>query len=777
MKNIRKILLAILAISVAICGFTVVASASSDNSSLDILEYYEGNVYVNETFDGLTDASDAFADVSEYFVKGSYDREEVSDGVFCSKNFSTVHTGIYFSDTVPEGFGLNTSFWLYDASASQRFAIVLHTSDPGDAEGNSPIIVFMKDGSGVKIGKGDHEFFEGVSVLSTVEDFDIESQRFYGVKTFFEVDENSVSGMVVLTDADGLTLQSSLFSIEGYSVAGVSIATNAQSSALAENYIDYIEIYEGSFMRRLNENLSEIGDIIIDTASRVDAVGIGNISEELMSDVRDASKVISDYGYSTEEIEDSAKAEEIKAAIEKIYVVLADEYAEKFLEVAVFNSENAYFERKSSVDNASSYANMLQGVKDNYIDVWEQIDEDGIVTLALQAYYDELNALIDIENTTVAAIEVLDAIEAVEQANYATLKNAVEYFAENEICITYRAEGYDEARINNAVAKVAAIQDAYENLCDRAEAFLEYVAIAYDDLIVSGTVADFVTGYNAYVLATENYLNDETYEVNSVRYSEISQAVEEYDICSRYVKEISDVYAAFLSAVNDAYGSPSFNVKINSVEAVSQHYVTLKNNYMAYPGVSDAILKYEGIVEDIAAQRVLAEKYVKAVIAIADATNLEARKAAIAYAKSLDAGSDTSLQYSYLGISLLEANIMLSEQDTAIKYAEAVVKNYINSVSVISTYKTAQERRAGIILALANKAIAADVNPGDNPDAAGVEMANELLSKEIEKYNKDVENANKSFDEAEDLAAAIVCVTIPNAPAKEVVALVKKIYE
>lgn len=781
MKKLKKALLALLAISVMLCGFGIFAFAADDaeKAASDILEFYETKVYVNETYDGITEYGDAYADADEAFSAGSFDEAVIDGGVLRSKNLQVSHSSVMFDGSVPAGFGLNTAIRFNDSQVIGGFSIALRNAAFGDVNASKPLRLFVKDANGFKIASGTEvvEYDDDIENDLLVPVDNIDDNVMYDVMVYCTVRSGVVSGSVLVT-AGGATVASGEFSVSGYSPLGITATYAPAGSGYNQIETDYLEIYEGSFARRLNGNEDATGALIKKISESND--------KQILSV---AKKVIFDYGYATDDAD-------VQDAIDLIVSKLADDFATEFKNaVNDFNSDDTYPNRYADLKNAEFYYTLIFSIRDNYPETWEQINVNGLLADKIEAFVIEKEALATIEakaQTFVAAVEA-DSLVSIDAATYAALKNAVQTFEANAFDTTYSSVDYPASRISAALAKAALVETAYESRVERAGVFAEKVKAAYNllkaDIDGENTIskADFAAGYAAYIVAYANESAvDSTYEPDSELWSSVDDLLDTYAECKEYVSAIDAAFLEFYTALNDADESDSFTVKIAREAIARPHKEKFESLYIAYPGAEDAIERYEALVELIAAQEIKAKEYIDAVLEIFGATNLTERKELVEAALEIAAtGADDStfdafkepIIFEGKQITVSDAKTYLSEFESAIKNGEQVVANFKNYVANISKAKTAEDRISAIKVAIGYKSTAYGIDNDYNPDPDGIDEAADKLDDEIVKYNSDIKNSNEALEDAYSFASDVICAATKGDTVKEMVAIIKKIYD
>lgn len=773
MKSIRKVLLALLAISIVACGFSVFAFAAENTAATEILEFYESKVFVNETFTDAEDLDSAFEGADESFTADTFEASSVTDGVLTVRNQGVKHMTLPLPAGAASGFGVNAGFAFNDADGIDGLSIILHSDSRFNNNIDLPLPLFVK-GSDVKVADcSEVEYSEGIieDIYSNVAG--VENGQFYTVCVYVQTTDAGICGSVVLTAADGTELSSTEFSVKNYAPVEITLSFMADSASGAgasvnSVQLDFLEIYQGSFARRLNDNKEAIGEKLIAIAATDDDAAL-----------RAASKVVSTYGYNTDGL-DAAVAEPIDEAIAVITEKLAATFAEEFIAlVGTIDATADYTARYSKVVDGTFYSNTFESLQLKYPDVWAELNADNAISDALESFYGERDTVKALENATLTVISVVDTIRNPETATYETLENAVTLIGDKVICPTYRADGYDEARVTSAQTKAALVVSVFETVSAKAETFVDSVYVAYHNILSAEEGADFATGYAAFVVAKANYVSDVTCPVDTEKYATFAAVVDDYDAVLRKVTLVENEYMNFKAQVDRAIENDSFRVKDVAVAEASAYLDTIERGY---PGVTETIQAYNEICEYIETERAKAVAFIKAVVDIDFATDLNSRKEAIKLAKSLQDSSYSTFdaeqdRNKYQGVTVSEAVVKLSQLDTVITHAETIIKNFIDSVEAINSANTANERRAAIINALANEKIAETVDPTNNPDLAATQAASRAIDQAILDYNESVTAANAASEEALEVGCTVAAATVPTAAIKPIVAIVKKIFD
>ena len=236
------------------------------------------------------------------------------------------------------------------------------------------------------------------------------------------------------------------------------------------------------------------------------------------------------------------------------------------------------------------------------------------------------------------------------------------------------------------------------------------------------------------------------------------------------MRAVSDTAEEFLSKIREAVLTPSYTVKIKALDDAKPYLNIVEKGY---PEVEDAIASYYAMREDIASRKEAAKRYVQAVINVQIAKTVKEKMVAIEIAESFAVlGNESSVEVEGMKMSVTEANIVLSNEKSAISLKATRISNYVAAAASVATMETLLERRQAINTALALKnALEEDKEEED------VISATAVLDAAIAAYNADVNAANTAANETDNNALAILTKTVPAKRIAEVVAIVKKFYE
>ncbi len=756
MKITRKfsVVLLIMALAVSCFAISAFAEGATMTSYKDVLEYYESETYLEESFDGVDSANEAFAKVSESLsVVGSLSTMSIAP-LEGGKALTSSNLGpVIFKATeasAPVGMGINARI-----SFNASFALIVYD------ETGAPLTVFKVDDK-IKATSGNVEYSEdnAVEVYPNAESRVTVSNALYSIGAYFKNGEAGVSGTINLKSTDGAVSETYNFSVADYKVSSVAFVYNAGNEGVIT---DYLQIYEGSYARSFVEKDEIVGQCIkgimtLYKAEIAKAAPDKAYAKDLLSTV---DRLVAFHGYSPEALTDSALKEQVADAIDACYgYYAADSLASFKASVGLINTNAAYPQRVLAADGAYASVKTIEYILANY----PTLVPAGNLAADIQLVKDEMAALENLENETIAVIEEVKKIGDPLISSYGELKAVYDVISELEFCPTYVNDslGYSAEDMVGITEKVNTTISRFETVEDSLVRFVENVALA------SNTGKTFLTRYYAYLRAERYYFYDETFTPDG--FADMNEVLEAYDYAATYVENKSSIADPFITNINNADATESYAVRVEALAAASYY---LEKVEMTYPGVEEAYNKYLTLTKACEDQVAATESYIKAVLAIGRATTDAEKNAAIEIARVYSVlGSDVSVNVTVDGVTVAQANVIFSDADIHLQVFEAVNNNFINAVNNIAKAKTLAERRAAIHEAIYRRDI-----EGVDDTVAGIAEAKVTLDAAIEKYNSDIEVSNSAAVATTNVATAVTSGTAPTSIVGAIVAIIKKIFE
>lgn len=769
MKNTRKILILLLLVAMSLACFSVFAYAAeatpSDDQSKyeaalakhkEVLEYYEGGYYLDADFDDVADFDAAIADASDEFaltVGGAFSAT-VADG---AANISSVNNTYFdFSPEVADSFGIKARV---KVTANSSLSLFLHSSERGSI-GEYLRIFAISDG------KISHKLDYAGDTIGYVTDNSAVAANTYFDLDFFLDKQATQNVITLIVTPDGAEAQTFTFSYDNTATDFLSGKFDFKTFYLAteDATFDYIQVYKGSFMRDLDnsKNVKIIADSIAAIADDYTAYS-ANVGSKAYELCEIAAALVVTHGYDPSSLPDTDAdlVTKVKGfaqtAVNAVAPVYAAEYAAG---VKNINTEIAYYDRVDHIASIAVYSDFLNNLKDSDYSKVDGIDYEAIAA-DIAKVDEEIAALEKAKEDTIVAFAATVMIPNVYLANYAEYRAAYDILKAHPICATY----YDEQRSAEAVnlaSKVAnVILAEYPVLDKKASDFAKNVAIANNDTLT------YSERYAAFTIAKANVFTDESYDAY-LEGTTVAELLEAYDVAVATFSGSASYAEEFLSKIDQAAKTPSYSVKIVALDEAAAYIDTVQRGY---PGVPEAIELYNALRKDISDRIEATKLYIQSVISVQSATTVADKKAAIARAKELAVlGSDVSVEVTDFAITVTQANVILSNEESTIVLAETKVANFIATVNSLSSITNRKELKAAIVKASAMKA-------GVDATAAGVADAIAKLDAAIAEFNAAVEAANTLGKETRSLTVAVLGASVPTQRIAEVVAIIKKFDE
>ena len=768
MKNFKKILIVLLALAITFACSAVFAFAADDSDYQSayeaaliehkkVLEYYEAGYYLNADFDGATDLESAFADASDEFsfvAGGAFESElDAENG---TAHISSVNKTYFdFVPETPSSFGIKAKVKI---SAGSSFDLFLHSSERGEigdylrlfsiSEGK---VVYKLDCSG--------------SVPKYVSDNEsaVLADTYFNLDFFLTKKATSDVMNLVITPEGG-EAKEYVFEYDNTSTDFLNGKFDFNSFYIAteDATIDALQVYKGSFTRDLDntKNIKLIADNILEIKADYDKyyTKVDGNAYELFEIV--AALVVT-YGYDCTSLSDADFVKSVndfaQIAVNAVAPVYAASYADG---VAKIDPASAYYDRLEHLNSIAVYSAFLESLKSSAFSNVEGLDYDKIEEDVAKVAAEEA-ALMKAKADTIEAVAAAVQIPDVYFATYADYRAVYDILFNHPICASYYDDSLSAETVNLASKVANVVLAEYPLLDAAATAFVTNVPIA------NNSTLGFAERYAAYVIAKENKFTDTSYN-EFIEGTTIEEILAIFDSVDAELSVIVAYAEEFLSKVDDASKSLSYSVKNVLLDEAAAY---IENVEIGYPGVPEAIELYSALRKDVSERVEATKSYIQAVIDVQNASTVADKKAAIEIAKGLATlGSDVSVEITGFDITVTEANIILSNEESAILLAESKISNYISAVDALADMTDLAEIRRGIANATALKA---------NADAsvAGVPEATAKLEAAIASFNARMNAANSELKEVSNVALSALGATVPTQRFGEIVAIIKKFYE
>ena len=750
MKRSSKILVMLLALALSISCFAIAVSAADEESAYDydkVLEYYEAGYYLNADFNGTDLTKDTvFADSNELTFEIPASTKIVANGEDVYFN-ATADTVITHDLQKESSFGINARMRLPKGAFIVQPAgtFILRILD---SKGDTHNLFKVTPGS-ITIPVKSTDDAGNVTYPSTTFTTAITVNDYFDMQLFY--DWSAGHGTIAITLENG-TLEEYTFDLGYLNASKVQIM-------FTRSYFDYLEYYRGTFQRNLSDNDDDIAALVKDLVDHYEA---DTTATDAIKGLEVLAKVVGEYGFTTENVKDAALKADVDAAMLKGLKTIGDIYASSFIEgVAGLANANDYPSKSAIIVDLNKYDSLLKNIETNFADSITLTTSAADIAAAREVYAENKAWVDSAKANTVTALEAIANVPELFFASYADLRGFYDVFKNAPICETYVDDTYTADDIAEALKLAASYEAKYNELNNKAVAFVANVPVAAD------TTLTFAERYAAYILASENYFSDASYDAYLTDVSVADLAAKYAEVEAAFTPIIN--YAEdFISKVDEAKSSLSYSVKQVALDQAAVYLDTVEQQY---PGVTEAIADYEATRADVSAKIAATEAYITAVIAVRDAADENAKLAAVDAAKALaENGSDVSVAVVVDGMSVTDANILLSTAEKEIESSGIRTVKFAEAVDAIAAADGMLAKRTAIFAAIELRA-AADL------EDETVKASNAKLEAAIADYNAAVAAANAVADEANNVATKVVEKTVLTKTTAEIVAIIKKYYE
>ena len=344
--------------------------------------------------------------------------------------------------------------------------------------------------------------------------------------------------------------------------------------------IDCIEIYEGSFPRRLNDNEAEIATYINQLAAAYDET-----NSETVKYLDVINTVVKTHGYKTDEITDSDLKAKTDASIALAASVLGNVCVENLIAGSdAIDTSKTYTERKAHAENLVNYDTLVKEVESSL-----DTDTKAKVDVARGKLETELAALKVIEDDTSYTVAMLNGLADLKTLTYAELRDVLKAVEERPICEEVAGDICPASDISAAKAQLSRVNSRISELDARLAAFIGCIDVA-SDVAENETPEQFTVRYRAYLQAKNNYFGDTSY--NSYAPAGETDYIEnlliKYNAVDTEMTAVSIASETLIAKVSIA-NSLGYFEKVAIIESLK---TLVENANLGYPGVPEAIDKY-----------------------------------------------------------------------------------------------------------------------------------------------------------------------------------------
>lgn len=753
MKMSKRIFVCLIALAIGVSMFALGASAAdgelkyTTENHARILEYYEEPVIFGMDFendeldkyshDQLVNTLKRNTTVVAEGNGGKYlsitggSATPKSNPVYLNWNAAEdakIDDFILEFDLMTKGSGARTVNIYVGESAAEATDINKSSGVPGILVAK----INFKDGKLEYINGIDGETY----TYGTVE-ADLASETFYRFTLNYGVASGNVSMNVSL---DGQSVASYTDGIVPLNVIGNvrfgSSIDNIKNSTLA---FDNIVASGGSFARRAEDKIPETERAIADFIAICQNPDVA--VDDKVAVVNTGMRLISVHGVVGE-------TEEAKANVLTFKKLGVNLFVDQLVNcVNGINPEAPYAELVEYVTAYKKYVDLIPE------DV-SFMDDVAAIKTAVSNYNKAYETLETYKNDSEAVLTALADIELTNTnvRSYAYLKGYYDLIVNCTPYIGYPGVAEIMDSYNTVIAK-------YEALAAVGAAFTENVGVA------ANTENGFGVRYAAYVIARNNYFDD-------LAYPEIAETLSTYAVVDEEMTAIISLCDEFILNVNRADYSQYLSAKQNALTAAALSLPEITESYLEYPGVPEAIERYEVLVSTVGQSIADAQAYVSYVNNLAaNAENMtkEELKDAIDEALALQEKGNV------IGVDgVTEANIALNNMQSTLELAVGYKTQFNGLVNNLVAEKNNANKFAIIADAIEAAANAERYEGVDSADKAKLDAA-------IAEYNAKIQALNNGFATANDVACNTVSASSGSSSddtnVGKVVALIKKFYE
>ena len=755
MKLIYKILMVIVLLSLLVCSFAVFATAADAFTEEDIekiLEYHCTSVYVHDYMDNT--------DIAGITPALKYSLAEiVKDPLDDGNNLLHVVPSDMRNANLVCGFGENTHKSLVlttrvmfgapvdDGNADTEecaptFDIFIRMGKPNGLHDTATF--FTIDYKSGEIAYNSYDSASGrlnkVNKVNFAPKYDV----WYELAFVFNFVKGSYD--ITINGSDGSTFTANANLGEFSDAREVRMLLS--ESRLANMWIDSMDVYEGSYVR----DIDDINNVTATAIINLDELSKSNLSLEARVRIADV--------YQTLLVEKEFVPNDATPELDKVLAIIEKDMAYKnatYIEAfdaysKAINTNKSYYDRIDYVDFVDRFNSLLpdtQAELEALLGVKKDTDF-AIVKSAMERLNAEISALAVAKEQSESFIDAALAYDATSK-DYAYMKStyaALTSFDKRDA--TYLGVADANLIYKNLGLKITAIEDIVNTFMDNVKA----MATIIDSLPASDAQcgdAFEVLYYTNYKTALSLYADGNLYDgLDNSTYTRgggantetLSDSIATFLLKEKYIDARIAVSKEFISLVETAASTTTYATmqeRLDLAEPYIDNDVVNKSVEPKYEGVEEAISLYNSLREKLKSDAACAELYVLEVAKIANAKTYAQKKAAVESALKLKATGNVA------GLpGVKEANIALANAQTEIECLEGYSKTLIDSVAALTAENntlTLAERRELIEVASSAKGQSTE-------EISGVKEAKSALDAAIKSYNDAVASANAQLADA-----------------------------
>ncbi len=814
MKFAKKFFVVLMAMALLVTCLAISSSATSEftaDNIEDIIEYHLYKTYMIETFEdyevtvfdeddeivlnGYTYVDDDRVDIKDVFSfsesgKASMDYAIELDGENNKvlKVTNTTNNEIDYVARFNEATNklvvsvrVKTSDYVTENNVvnGSMFSIRLQVDDPASQTNKTQMLSMFsmdcRDTADMKFtfceyskSGTDHVYTEGAAVSNITPELD----KWYQIDAVFDFAEGEYS--VAIESEDGTTGGTGVQSLGTLESANrVRIFMNdVYGKTGTVTYLDNLFVYQGSFVRDVENKDAAISAAILNLDAMANAAG---------TSIEDKVKIADVYGklfdvLNFPGVSGTPNKDKVDAVIASHTAYMNSTYAEALITYVDSLKTLTYYDKiKMAGQHYDNYD--TPGYIDRFVEWFYENDQmkaefadpnTGGLTAEEVAEITRVKDLYDAEQDVIKNIEydsnafgsLLMGFDP-DNKDYNYIKEqyeALSLFTKRDGTFKYALEN-ELADENIKFATIADAEPIYTALGTKKTEIEANVAkfMASVDKMSAEPVPQqgFAALYAAYTESIPAYNGGVIHKgLDNSTYPGLSAVIALYNMRCAYVEERIAISTEFILIVNAAYASTYYPTIIAQLAAAAPYLDADIENLSVefdYAGVTEAKKTYDELQVKVATLVTDSTAYLAAVNAI------DMNAAYTALKTAVDAALALEEKGAVLGIEgITEANIKLAEAEAKVKSLEGNSATLIAAVEQLKAAKTLAERRELIFVANAAQAKA-------EATKEGVAAAKTELASQITKFDADIAAANATLVVATEGACDVASFAAPTA--------------
>ncbi len=773
MKLVRRLALVILAVALLSTCLAVFAGAvgthgnefGADNIE-DVLEYHFNEVFIHDSMNSYDDLYNN-ADDNVFLALDYTNSATVKDPLDSGNNVLQIIPQTKRNANFIVSFGEARGSAVI--ATKVMFAAPVDDGDSATAEKAPTFNMFIKmtNDTGLSFSETffaiDYKsneilyrsYDEASGRLSTENKLEItpEENVWYDLEFIFDFEKGTYSISVKAGDNAPVTAVADL----GEYASALETRMLVKDSMLATMWCDYLDVYEGTFRRALDDKsgetvkyIADLGNLAGYVANTADANKQGTLESRVK--IADVYSILynlqgNPYGANL----DAVSAEDF---INDTYIEALVTYS------AAIDTSLDYYTRLDYTKHVSKFDNLLPADQTEFeaLAGYTAGDFEAAVT-ARNALDEEISTLAAIKSDSDAFIEKVSKFDT-ESKDYAYMVSqyaALSVYEKRDR--TYIGVSDAELVFTGLGVKIKAIETVSNNFIDNVFAMSAIYDPATADSIVCG--AGFEVYYYTNFKTADSLISDEdvlyagldnsTYQNKNG--DKLVDVIAVYKIHEAYIQSRIAISKDFIAIVEHAGLATTYlGVKDQITEALKYIDNDITDGFTVeekYEGVLAAKDKLEKIQQRLEDEYGAAEDYIAAVNKINENMSYSEMKSAIVAALALKSAANIIGLPDDLSAQVSTATVTLSNFQTKIETSEGYSKILIDSVAALDNSKLTMAERYDLLVSAKNASERSD-------DAiTGVAAAKTKLEAKIKAYNNDVKSVNTALANATTNANAI----------------------